>query len=72
MPVLQNLRNFCEPHGVCSYWQKMPLIKCNLQQTKESPGCWYLSSFVEDCFGLITVLEGNTKGNQEQMEKKRE
>lgn len=66
MPVLQNLRNCYEPHGVCGYWQAAPLIKCNLQQTKASPERWYLSSFTEDWLGLLTILKGNTKGNQEQ------
>lgn len=66
MPVLQNLRNCYEPHGVCGCWQAAPLIKCNLQQTKASPERWYLSSFTEDWLGLLTILKGNAKGNQEQ------
>lgn len=61
MPVLQNLRNCCEPHGVCGYWQATPLIKCNLQQTEESPELWYLSSFIEDWLGLITILKGKQR-----------
>lgn len=66
MPVLQNLGNCCEPHGACESQQETSLIKGNLQQTEDSPECWYLSRFVEGYFGLITVLEDTVKGNQKQ------